>query len=275
MSVDAYLTSRSDYLAHLYFDVAKPDDTLNQLHALPVSILGVVVGSELGIECGDWISERLGLPSNGTSGSEARRDKFIMQERIRSVGIRSVKQARASSWEEVVIFSSDASFPLVLKPVRSAGSDHIFKCFDRDQMKHAFDAIMLEQNVFGAQNQAVVVQEFLEGKEYIVDTVSKDGVHKVIALWEYDKRAHAGHEFVYFGMVSVAGTSAIGAALCAYTLRVLDALGIRHGAGHAEVIITKDGPCLVEVGARPQGCEGHDKRTRSEGVSEFDASADS
>jgi hypothetical protein len=38
-----------------------------------------------------------------------------------------------------------------------------------------------------------------------------------------------------------------------YTLRVLDALGFRNGCGHAEVMLTPDGPRLVEIAERPAG----------------------
>jgi len=38
-----------------------------------------------------------------------------------------------------------------------------------------------------------------------------------------------------------------------YALQVLDALGIVNGASHMELRITEDGPCLIEVGARPCG----------------------
>ncbi len=32
-----------------------------------------------------------------------------------------------------------------------------------------------------------------------------------------------------------------------------DALGVKNGPSHAEVIVTPYGPCLVEVGSRPHG----------------------
>lgn len=44
--------------------------------------------------------------------------------------------------------------------------------------------------------------------------------------------------------------------LIAYDAKVLDALGIRHGPGHAEIKWCKGEPCLVEIGARCHGCEG-------------------
>jgi len=44
--------------------------------------------------------------------------------------------------------------------------------------------------------------------------------------------------------------------LRAYIAKVLDALGLYYGPSHAEVIVTNDGPCLVEVGARMHGASG-------------------
>ena len=52
----------------------------------------------------------------------------------------------------------------------------------------------------GLLNEGVLVQEFLDGIEYVVDSVSRDGVHKTTAVWEYDKRSINGANFVYFGM---------------------------------------------------------------------------
>ena len=45
-------------------------------------------------------------------------------------------------------------------------------------------------------------------------------------------------------------------ALVDYMHKVLDALEIRNGPSHGEIMWTKDGPCLVEVGSRPHGGEG-------------------
>lgn len=101
-----------------------------------------------------------------------------------------------------------------------------------------------------------MIQEFLEGKEYVVDTVSRNGVHKVVTIWEYDKRQCNGADFIYFGLRLKSATDPRCRDLIDYQKKVLDALEIRHGAGHGEVMLTPDGPCLVEVGARPHGGEG-------------------
>lgn len=44
--------------------------------------------------------------------------------------------------------------------------------------------------------------------------------------------------------------------LVPYARGVLDALGIRHGPSHGEVMLTKTGPCLVEMNCRTHGGDG-------------------
>lgn len=250
---------RRDYLANLAYEPSDPASVVAALRRFPVRLVGVVSGSELGVEACDRLTELLELPTNGSALSEARRDKSLMQDRVRSAGLRAAKQVRASSWAEVEQFLDWTSMPLVVvKPARSAGSDHVVKAGSTAQARAAFDAILGAPNALGGVNAAVVVQEFLEGKEYVVDSVSRHGVHKVVAIWLYDKRTFCGHDFIYFGQRCISGTDADGPGpgLASYAAAVLDALGMREGAGHAEIIQTPSGPCLVEVGCRPQGNEG-------------------
>ena len=88
---------------------------------------------------------------------------------------------------------------VVVKPNESAGSDSIFKCSTVNEVIDAFKAIHGHTNGLGQVNDGALCQEFLQGTEY-VDGVSRDGVYKVCAIWEYDKRSVNGANFVYFGM---------------------------------------------------------------------------
>jgi len=187
-----------------------------------------------------------------------RRDKYQMGEAVRRSGVRAVKQARATQWEDVSEFVKDnpEPFKIIIKPIRSAGSDCVYLCESLKDLKSKFEGMIGQINQLGVSNLAVVVQEYLEGNEYVVDTVSRDGVHKLACIWVYDKREANGAKFVYFGMRIVDAYSEKGQKLFEYTKGVLDALGIRNGPGHAEVMWTTTGPCLVEVGARPHGAEG-------------------
>jgi hypothetical protein len=103
----------------------------------------------------------------------------------------------------------------------------------------------------------VICQEFLAGKEYVVDHVSRDGVHKTVMVWVYDKRPTNGGEFVYYNMLPVESSEPVAQKLIEYTRGVIDALDIKYGPTHAEVMMTSDGtPCLVEMNCRAHGWDG-------------------
>lgn len=109
------------------------------------------------------------------------------------------------------------------------------------------------------------------------DHVSRDGVHKTVMVWVYDKRACNGADFVYLGMVPVPAESEIVKTVIDYTRGVLDALGITNGATHGEVMMTQDGPCLVEMNSRLHGGDGHWAplaRSLTGGYSQVDADID-
>ena len=48
------------------------------------------------------------------------------------------------------------------------------------EVKVAFDKINGQINSLGVVNEGVLVQEFLGGVEYVIDSVNRDGVHKIV-----------------------------------------------------------------------------------------------
>merc|ERR1712050_539328 len=129
-------------------------------------------------------------------------------------------------------------------------------CTTKKEAKAHFHLLMESQRKVGAQGAAVLCQEFLKGKEYVVDHVSRDGVHKCVMCWVYDKRPTNGAAFVYWGMVPVPAETEIAKQLIKYTQGVLDALKLDNGPTHGEVMMTSDGPCLVEMNCRSHGWDG-------------------
>ena len=234
--------------------------TVAALRSLPFEIIAVIAGAETGVELADSLSARMGLRSNGEAKSLARRNKYIMGEAVRATGVRAVLQRACTSAPEVVEFLKQlTAVPLkcVVKPVQSAGTDDVFLCSSEQEALTAFSRIFMKRNGLGLVNESVLVQEFLVGKEYVIDKVTRDGVHKLVAIWEYDKRSVNGANFVYFGMRLCHPDSPRSQAMVAYADHVLNALDIMQGPSHMEVMFSEvGGPCLVEVGSRCQGGEG-------------------
>jgi hypothetical protein len=207
-------------------------------------VVSILAGGDRGVDFSDALSEYFGILTNGTEIPN-RRDKKIQQELVRAAGLRAVRQAGGNQWSDVEEFLQTESYPVVIKPIESSGSDAVKLCQTFEEAKDHFDLIMSTAMIDGGDNTGALAQEFLRGKEYIVDHVSRDGIHKCFMLFVYDKRPANGAPFVYYGCIPVDSESPEAKVLIPYVRGVLDAMGVKHGASHTEVMMTADGPCLV------------------------------
>ena len=251
------------YLAEIGQDGASLDDLAAKISTIAESagaiLTDLVCGGETGVKVTDQLSEAMGLRSNGTAGGamKDRRDKSVQQEAVRASGLRACREACSTTWDaKVAAFCESEPFPIVVKPVESAGSDGVMLCHSVEEAHAHFDLLMSSQRKAGASGAAVLCQEFLKGKEYVVDHVTRDSIHKTTMVWMYDKRAANGSAFVYYNMVPVSIDSEVARSLISYTRGVLDAVHILNGATHSEIMMTADGPCLVEVNCRCHGGNG-------------------
>jgi hypothetical protein len=117
---------------------------------------------------------------------------------------------------------------VVVKPVNSAGSDGVKLCHDLDEPQEEFVHLMKSQMVNGGDCPAVVYQEFLQGKEYIVHHMSLDGIHKAAMVWFYNKCPANGAAFVYFGQEPVDSELSEAMIFIPYFCQVLYALGVKN-----------------------------------------------
>ncbi len=213
----------------------------------------VVVGSEPGVALSDALSERLGLPSNGSAGSRARRDKHAMAEALRAAGLRAVEELKTGDPAEAAAWARERDeWPVVVKPLDSAGTDGVTLCEDPAAVEAAFAAILGRPNALQGANEELLVQEMLRGTQFFVNSVSWEGQHRVSEVWQDNKRRIAGN-LVYDYEELHPRHGERQDAVVDYVEQVLDALGIRFGPAHTEVMLTDTGPVLVESGARPHG----------------------
>ena len=234
--------------------IHKGDVEKTLLNLSKYNIAFVVPGCDLGVELADILSEKLSLPSNGTEYSRARRDKFEMGEAVRDFAARAVNQIKSANLQEILWWVKElGEWPVVLKPVSSVCTDNVIFCDREDDLFAAFERIMGDINVCGIKNNEVLAQEFLSGTEYIVNTVSLEGEHYICDIWQYRKRDMPGYSKIYDTVEVLPFNGKVQEELGNYIKQVLDALRIQFGACHSEVMMTNDGPVLVETNARLAG----------------------
>jgi len=213
----------------------------------------VVVGAEPGVPLADALSERLGLPSNGSALSAARRDKNAMSEALRAAGLRTAAALKTGEAAAAVAWAAErGGAAVVVKPLDSAGTDGVVICRDAAAIEAAFAASLGRPNALRGANEELLVQELLEGTQLFVNSVSWEGVHHVSEVWR-DNKLRRGANFVYDYEELLPRHGSQQDQVVPYVEAVLDALGIRFGPAHTEVMLTDTGPVLVESGARMHG----------------------
>ena len=229
----------------------------HQLRELGVT--HIIPADEAGVAISDLLCEELGLPFNGMALSNARRNKSLMHKQIDSKGIRIPLQTTATSSSDVILWMQEKNleFPVVIKPLDGAGSAGVTKCFCIEDIHTAFDVIaqiLSKKNTVISVANAVIAQEFLQGTEYVVDTVSLNGTHKLTDIWRCKKGAHNNSAFVYEYFDLIDENDTVCSRLFDYAKSVLDALDIKVGPGHLEIYMQHDTtPILVEIGSRLGG----------------------
>nr|WP_228454140.1 ATP-grasp domain-containing protein [Streptomyces alkaliphilus] len=183
----------------------------------------------------------------------ARRDKYAMQQALARAGLHHTRSRVVHGEEELRdLLGRWGAYPVVIKPFNSAGSDGCRICTTADAALAAYRAIAGRRNLLGEINEGVLVQEFLAGSQYVVNTVSMDGRHLLAELYA-ERIDRVEGSPVLRHIISRTTPEEREQRLVEYTGSCLDALGIRDGAAHTEVMLTADGPRLVEVNSRLMG----------------------
>lgn len=227
-------------------------DQLAGLH--PVA---VIPGAESGVELADFLAARLTPErSNVPELARARRHKGQMISAARDRGIPVPRTVSARSIEDVerwLAVEQLAGADLIVKPAMSAATDGISLARGGQGWRPAMQRLYGQVNSMGVVNDEIVVQERLIGTEYVVDTFSCEGEHRVTNICQYGKISNGQNVAVYEHVEFLPYDSPGNSALINYVEQVLAALGVRFGSAHAEVMMTAAGPRLVEMNARLAG----------------------
>jgi D-alanine-D-alanine ligase-like ATP-grasp enzyme len=225
----------------------------------------LIAGSEPGVELADALVE-LVVPGTGNVPglAAARRDKWLMAQAVHAAGIPDLRQVATNDPDEIERWLRETGLAgqrLVVKPSKGAGTENVHIVPEGGAWRPLFDKIYGKVNNLGVLNEAVLVEEFAEGTEYMVDSYSVDGRHGLVDVCRYTKFGRGDRIGIYDLVDFLPPDDPVVDTLWRYVQRVLDAVGVRNGCAHNEVIITADGPRLVEVNARPAG-GGHQMITK-------------
>ena len=121
------------------------------------------VAKELGVR---FFSEETAIVST---------DKFLMKERFVANGIPCAKGKVVSTEQE----ASDMMFPIIVKPRDNSGSRGVKLCNNLQELKEA-----IQEALNNSKKNTVLVEEFIEGREFSIEALHYDGKSEVIQFTE-------------------------------------------------------------------------------------------
>lgn len=198
------------------------------------------------------VSKELGLVGITEASALKATDKVLMRKAlaVHNVPIPEFYEVSEMKTFTVAVHKlKEKGFRCIVKPADNAGSRgvNLLKEFDEQALKKAF----LYSKSYSRSGK-IIVEEYMEGPEVSVETLSVCGTCHVIQIT--DKLTTGAPYFVEMGhnQPSVLSTD-IQSRIREIAVAANNAIGIVDGPSHTEIKITRDGPKIVELGARLGG----------------------
>lgn len=210
----------------------------------------ITVASDMPMRTVAAVSEELGLVGVGADTAVKTTDKFEMRKALRDYGVPIPRFVKVNDIEDLKEAVNAFSAPIIVKPADSSGSRGV-NVLDPTATNSEFEEAYAYAARFSGSG-AVMAEEFMRGEEVSVETLSVKGECHVIQIT--DKLTTGAPHFVETGHTQPTGHSEeIVNAIKKAAVDANRAVGIIDGPSHTEMIVTEDGPKIVEIGARLGG----------------------
>lgn len=221
-------------------------DTLEEMGKL-YNINGIYPAAELAVEAVAEAAQRLNLPCFTPLVANRCRHKAAMRRALEFSELPNPVYREAFTLAEARDCAVGIGFPLIIKPVDANSSKGVQRLESLDELHEAFDHAMKHSRA-----DTVLLEEFMEGEEYCVDGLVNQGQY-ISGGITGKERSELPHRFdtgIYMPpRLNQAELDII--ETCAYN--ALKSIGFAHGTFHIEIIVTEEGPRIVEIAGRPGG----------------------
>lgn len=237
-----------------YCDIFEVVSTLDKERVLEVSIKynidGIfTVASDRPLSTIAYVSDKLKIPGISRKAVENVTNKHCMRSVLKLNNVPIPEFASFTEFSQIPKNFLTSDIKYIVKPVDNSGSRGV-SLIDFNDLE--LSKIAFNRGIKNSNQGRVIIEEFMEGNEVSVEAVTIDNETRVIAIT--DKITTGSPYFVEMGHSQPTQLSfKIVEDIIKITKQSLKALQINNSPSHTEIIITKNGPKIVEVGARLGG----------------------
>ena len=205
------------------------------------------VSSEVSVRTVAAISEELKLPGINRKTASIATDKGLMREKFLEYDVPSPQFIIVYSLNETIEAIKWIGFPVVIKPADNAGSRGVSLVLNEDEIKDAFES----SKNYSRQGK-ILVESFMDGVEVSVEAFVYKNDIKILTLSDKIRtpQPYLLDTTVIFPSNYPEETLK---KICNVAINAIKAVGIDNGPVHMELMMTSEGPKMVELAARGPG----------------------
>lgn len=245
----------SGYKSKFFFQDNSGNNGLIEKEALRINeqarIDTLIALSEHDIMRAAYLREYLNIKGQSVKSALAFRDKIIMKETLNAAGIRVPRFKKVYSAIEIIEFSKELGFPLVIKPIDGAGSLDTFVIRNEQEL-----------NTFISCNSNLYwdMEEFIDGDMFHIDGFVKNNEIIFSQPSKYINGCLAFKDGKYLGSVVLSDSNRQTMRLNEFNKKILSILPTPETTSfHTEIFITpNDELVFCEIACRTGGGRIHD-----------------
>ncbi|XWO13532.1 argininosuccinate lyase [Candidatus Hepatincola sp. Pdp] len=218
---------------------------------------GLICINEYSMESASLLAEYFGFLFPHPNAVINCRNKELTRNIMNKYGIRNAKFNLILNFEELMATADTIGYPVVIKPKSSGNSFATAIIYNNKELRSTWNSILYSVKNASPKMQeqymrGFVVEEYLQGKMVSIE-IAHDG-NKPILLMISGRERTTKNELIEYRIDMPAALTKHEWTSCEnYGKSVLKALSLTHGIFHIEVMITQDGPVLIEVNPRLMG----------------------
>jgi len=164
-------------------DIALKIDTLDKEATFDVAkkykINGIVTTSDYPVRTVAYVCKNFKIKGLSESVAKACTNKYLLRKKLSENRITCPMYWKVENLKELSSIEKDILFPVIVKPVDSSASRGVAKVSNCKKLKNAFKSAKIY-----SRNGAVIIEQFLEGNEYSVESLTQNGKTVVVGITE-------------------------------------------------------------------------------------------
>lgn len=214
----------------------------------------IIPGLEYAVKATNDIASALGLPFTGKGVDSLLINKIILREHCERNNINQPRFKKIKNKTDIENFFNGGS--IVLKPANRQASLGVIKIHKKEEIRDAW----IEVNNLEEKNQVAsrsmeweyLVEDCMEGVEISSEVFVKNG--EILFVNNTEKKVTVGRYSVELAHIVPARIDqSTNRKVINYVEILVRSFNFENGILHFEIMITKEGPKLIEVAGRPPG----------------------